>query len=128
MAAPMARDDVERVLKIYKNCDREISLKLAEIRRIDNAYASPPREVKKDRQRIETEIAAMAKMRTAIRREIDRLTTFEKLVIIKFYIEGKSWVQISGQIHYSCTQCKNIRTKAMKTLARYFGGNPDITK
>ena len=124
----MARDDVENVLKIYRNCDREISLKQAEIKRIDNAYTRPPKEVKRDRQRIEAEIGKLAKMRTAIRRGIDRLPTFEKLVITKFYIEGKSWVQISGQIHYSCTQCKNIRTKAIKTLARYFANDPDIAR
>ncbi len=118
------RKTAEKILRFYKNIDTEIALKTAEIEKIDKGFKLLPREIRQDRARIELEADELCRLRGAIRHEIDRLSTYEKIIIIKFYIEGKSWVHISGQIHYSCSRCKDIRTAALRKLAAALEVNP----
>lgn len=63
---------------------------------------------------------------TAIGRELDRLTFYEKAVVTWFYLDGATWEQISGRLNYSPRQCRNIRDKALDRLTSWFSTNKAI--
>ena len=62
-------------------------------------------------------------LKDAIMQELNKLPLSQKTILYDFYIKGLQWVQISGRIHYSGTQCKNIRNRGLNNLARNFSKN-----
>ena len=65
----------------------------------------------------------LAALKTAIMHEINKLPLHQKSILYDFYIKGLQWVQISGRIHYSPTQCKKIRNRGLDNLAKGFVKN-----
>lgn len=70
-----------------------------------------------------TEIKQLYSLQAAIFTEIGKLTLVEKNIIVDFYIKKCQWVQISSRVHYSETQCKKIRNKALEKLGGFFDQN-----
>ncbi|GHU42242.1 hypothetical protein FACS1894111_05850 [Clostridia bacterium] len=68
-------------------------------------------------------IEQLADLKAEIMKELDRLTLTQKSILHDFYILGMQWVQISERIHYSGTQCKKIRNRAIDNLAKSFDKN-----
>lgn len=69
------------------------------------------------------EIELLYSLQAEIFTEIGKLALVEKNIIVDFYIKKCQWVQISSRVHYSETQCKKIRNKALEKLGRLFEQN-----
>ena len=66
-------------------------------------------------------------LKAAILHELNGLPLHQKTILYDFYIKGLQWVQISGRVNYSATQCKNLRNRGLEILAQNFNGN-DLIK
>lgn len=72
------------------------------------------------------DIERLCSLQAAISTEICKLPLVEKNIIVDFYIKKRQWVQISSNVHYSETQCKKIRNRALDKLSSFFERNPVI--
>lgn len=66
-------------------------------------------------------------LKAAILHELNVLPLHQKTILYEFYIKGSQWVQITGRVNYSATQCKKLRNRGLEILAQKFNGN-DLIK
>lgn len=72
---------------------------------------------------LRAQIEQLADLKAAILRELNKLPLLQKNILYDFYISGLQWVQISVRVHYSETQCKKIRNRALDNLGEFFSQN-----
>ena len=72
---------------------------------------------------LRSQIENLAALNAAILQELNKLPLTQKSILYDFYIQGLQWVQISVRVHYSETQCKKIRNRALDNLTKYFSKN-----
>lgn len=150
----MDKERVVAILGFYRTLDEEIKLKAAEKQDIEDRYytsisginmdgmpkgkggTSSPTETTalnvpewacSSLRELEKECAALQRVKSAIRKELNRLPYVQRAVVMDFYIRGYQWVRISAQVHYSERQCKNIRDDALGKLAKRFDANRTIS-
>lgn len=150
----MEKQAVVSILEFYKNIDEEIRLNKAAITDLEELYyssnsginydgmpkgkgsASSPTEntalnvpewVSAEMWDLQQEQKALCRVKTAIRKELNRLPYIQRTVISSFYLQEQQWVHISAQIHYSERQCKNIRDCALDKLGRRFSSNRAVS-
>ena len=75
---------------------------------------------------LRSKIERLNKLKAEIFTELCKLPLVEKNILTYFYFKGFQWVQISSRVHYSETQCKNIRNKALEKLGGFFEQNEFI--
>lgn len=151
----MERDEVKKILLFCRDIDGEILLNKRLLQDYEDRYYSMggggtldgmPKSKYKTTSPVETVVLnipdsaskamnelrkkneTLCELKDAILRELNKLPLFQKTIIYDFYIRGLQWVQISGQIHYSETQCKKIRNRAIDNLACQFTKNEFIKK
>ena len=73
-------------------------------------------------------INELRKIATEIIKELLSMPVYHKSVIIKFYLEDKTWEQITQDIPYSVSQLKNIRTAALENLAKKVERNQYLSR
>jgi len=151
----MNREEIKQILKFYKNIDDEIILNTRIIENLEQAYylmscgsvlESMPKNKYKKSSPTESvalnvpfsvsetirEYTALNKrlnnIKNEITKEYNKLPFLQKKIIYEFYIQGIHWVSISVRIHYSVTQCKNIRNRGLDKLTRLFSQNTVISE
>ncbi|MCH5195930.1 MAG: hypothetical protein J1F28_04410 [Oscillospiraceae bacterium] len=82
----------------------------------ESAVLNIPDSASREMGRLRAEIERLYSLQTEIFAEICKLPLVEKNIIVDFYIKKRQWVQISSSVHYSETQCKKIRNRALKKL------------
>lgn len=149
----MKRGKVISILRFFSTIDREIQMNNATIQDLNDRYyiavsavnmdglphskggvSKPvekvveniPEYVRKKIEGKERRNKRLEELGTAIGRELDRLTYYEKAVVLWFYVDGATWEQISGRLNYSPRQCRNIRDKALDRLGNWFSANKAI--
>ena len=149
----MKRGKVISILRFFSTIDREIQMNNATIQDLNDRYyiavgavnmdglphgkggvSKPvekvveniPEYVQKKIEGKERRNKRLEELGTAIGRELDRLTYYEKAVVLWFYVDGATWEQISGRLNYSPRQCRNIRDKALDRLGNWFSANKAI--
>lgn len=151
----MDKQAVISILDFYKNIDDEIVLKKRAIAELEaryysvigsinydgmpkakgqtsspteNAVLNVPEWAAKEMEILQQEQKALCQVKMAIRKELNGLPYVQRTVVLLFYIEGRQWVHIAAQIHYSERQCKNIRDYALDKLSLRFAANDVIAK
>lgn len=151
----MERDKVKKILLFCRDIDGEISLNKRLLQDYEDRYYTMggggtldgmPKSKYKTSSPVETVVlnipasasTAMNELRQkseylcelkdTVLRELNKLSLPQKTIIYEFYIRGLQWVQISGRVHYSTTQCKKIRNRAIDNLAYQFSQNELIKK
>lgn len=151
----MDKQAVVSILDFYKNIDDEILLKkkaIAELEAryysiigsinydgmpkakgrvvspVENTVLNVPEWAGKEIKALQREQRGLYRVKTAIRKELNSLPYVQRTVILLFYVEGRQWVHIAAQIHYSERQCKNIRDYALNKLSLRFAANNVIAK
>lgn len=151
----MDKRAVISILDFYKNIDNEILLKKKAATELEEQYysvigsinydgmpkakgrtSSPtenavlnvPEWVIKEMKTLQREQRALCRVKTSIRKELNSLPYIQRTVVTLFYIEGRQWVHIAAQIHYSERQCKNIRDSAIEKLRQRFAVNRVVSK
>ena len=87
----------------------------------------------------EEEAEELEKFQRAVKNEIHRLRRYDGTthpgecmsqyaIIFARYIEGKSWVQVEREVHYSERQARTIHNHGLDRLGRAFECNPEIRK
>lgn len=94
---------------------------------VENMVANIPDYARKKIEGAQRRNKRLGDLETAIWRELDRLTFYEKAVVLWFYVNGETWEQISGRLNYSPRQCRNIRDKALDRLGTRFSENKTIS-
>ena len=149
----MKRGKVISILRFFGTIDREIQMNNATIQDLNDRYyiavgavnmdglphgkggvSKPvervveniPEYVRKKIEGKERRNKRLEELENAIGRELDRLTYYEKAVVLWFYVDGATWEQISGRLNYSPRQCRNIRDKALDRLGIWFSANKAI--
>lgn len=89
----------------------------------ESAAINIPDSASRKMNELHTEIEQLGKLQSAILTEICKLPLVEKNILTYFYFKGYQWVQISSRVHYSETQCKNLRNKALDKLGGFFEQN-----
>jgi hypothetical protein len=92
----------------------------------ENAALNIPESASQERRAEEARIEALCAQKKAIMSELDKLELVEKNVVYSFYIRRLYWTKIASQNHFSVTQCKKIRNRALAALGRAFGRNAVI--
>ncbi len=87
------------------------------------AVLNIPDSASRKMDELRSEIEQLGKLQAAILTEICKLPLVEKNIITYFYFKGFQWVQISNRVHYSETQCKKIRNRALEKLGGFFDKN-----
>lgn len=151
----MDKQAVVSILDFYKNIDDEILLKKKAIAELEaryysvigsinydgmpkakgrtsspteNAVVNVPEWAAKEIKTLQREQKALCRVKMAIRKELNSLPYVQRTVVLLFYIEGRQWVHIAAQIHYSERQCKNIRDYALDKLGQRFTVNRVVSK
>lgn len=146
----MERENVIKILKFYNDIDGHIAFARSALEDYEETYyglhggnpfgsAAPktnriskpteaaalniPDSISEKTTELRAEIERLYRLQAEIFSEIFKLPLIEKTVIDDFYIKKRQWVQISRQIHYSETQCKKIRNKALEKLGGFFEQN-----
>ena len=146
----MERENVIKILKFYNDIDGHIAFARSALEDYEETYyglhggnpfgsATPktnriskpteaaalniPDSVSEKITELRAEIERFYKLQAEIFSAICKLPLREKTVVVEFYIKKRQWVQISRQIHYSETQCKKIRNKALGKLGDFFEQN-----
>ena len=89
----------------------------------ESAVLNVPDSVREKIDGWRAEIKQLHSLQTEIINEIGKLPLVEKTILFDFYIKKRQWVQISSSVHYSITQCKKIRNRALKKLGDLFDKN-----
>lgn len=151
----MDKQAVISILDFYKNIDDEILLKKKAVADLEakyystvgstsydgmpkakgrvsspteNAVLNVPEWAGREIKALQREQRGLYRVKTAIRKELNNLPYMQRTVILLFYVEGRQWVHIAAQIHYSERQCKNIRDSALDKLKQRFSVNPVVSK
>lgn len=147
----MERETVKKILLYCRDIDGEIALNNRMIRDYEDRYlliggtisqiikSSPanltetaalnvPDYVSGEFHYLTTRNEQLNNLKKAILKEVDKLPYYQRSALYYFYIKALHWVQISERIHYSTTQCKNIRNRALDELGALFGKNELIIK
>lgn len=145
----MERENVKKILKYYNDIDGHISFARGALQDYEDrfyglrgsGFGGIPSKTNKISNPTETaalnvpdsasrimddlraEIEQLYRLQAAIFTEICKLSPVEKNIIVDFYIKKRQWVQISSRVHYSETQCKNIRNVALGKLGNFFDEN-----
>lgn len=148
----MERENVKKIIKYYAEIDGHIAFARGALKdyedrfyglhssgfgsmtsktnRISNptesAVLNIPDSARREMNRLRAEIERLYSLQAEIFSEFSKLELTEKNVIVDFYIKKRQWVQISNIVHYSTTQCKKIRNKALDKLSSFFERNPVI--
>lgn len=149
------REKVIAILEYYRDIDKSVKLNNRVIADLENQYyttlgavnmdgmphgkggvSSPvervvlniPASVTKTIEDLTHDSDEMLKIKAEILSEINRLTYYEKAVVLEFYIGGEQWEQVSQRLNYSPRQCKNIRNNALDRLAVYFAKNKAVSR
>ena len=151
----MEKEQVIAVLEFYRDADRQIRENQWEIRELearyyDSAGSSPAGERISGKGRISNTVERMAmksigenvsgeiryleqqnetirRVKLEIRKELDTLTSLQRRILLKFYIEGIYWSKIAMQVHFCVRQCKRIRDSSLRKLSVRFFSNPIIS-
>lgn len=94
----------------------------------ESAVLNVPDSVREKVDAWRAEIKQLYSLQAEIYTEICKLALVEKNIIVDFYIKKCQWVQISSRVHYSETQCKKIRNKALDKLGGFFEQNEVVKK
>lgn len=146
----MERENVIKILKFYNDIDGHIAFARSALKDNEEIYyglhggstfgsAAPktnkisnptetavlniPDSTSRFMSELRSEIEQLGELKTAIFTELCNLPLVEKNILTYFYIKGFQWVQISSRVHYSETQCKKIRNKALEKLGGFFEQN-----
>ena len=146
----MEREKVIKILKFYSDIDGHIAFARSALEDCEEIYyglhggnllGSAPQKTNKISNPTETtvlnipdsasqemsdlrsQIERLGKIQAAILAELCKLPLVEKNILTYFYVKGFQWVQISSRVHYSETQCKKIRNKAIEKLGGFFEQN-----
>lgn len=146
----MERENVIKILKFYNDIDGHISFARSALKENEEMYyglhggstfgsAAPktnkisnptetavlniPEPTSRFMSELRSEIERLNELKAAIFAEICKLPLVEKNILTYFYFKGFQWVQISIRVHYSETQCKKIRNKALEKLGGFFEQN-----
>lgn len=145
----MEREKVKKIIKYYAEIDGHIAFArgalkdyedrfyglhssgFGEITSKTNRISNPtesavlniPDSASRKMDELQAEIERLYSLQAAIFTEICKLPLVEKTIIVDFYIKKRQWVQISSSVHYSETQCKKIRNKALEKLGGFFEQN-----
>lgn len=146
----MERENVIKILKFYNDIDGHISFARSALKENEEMYyglhggstfgsAAPktnkisnptetavlniPDSTSKFMSELRSEIERLNELKAAIFTEVCKLPLVEKNILTYFYFKGFQWVQISSRVHYSETQCKKIRNKALEKLGGFFEQN-----
>lgn len=149
----MEKEKAIKILEFYRTIDKDFQFNQRIIKDLEDRYypsigvakidglpkskgstSSPveaivlnvPDTVFNTMKELEARNKKLCKLKTEILKEINTLKHVSRVVIIGFYIEGQQWAQITGQVHYSERQCKNIRDNALELLAIRFARNKVI--
>lgn len=148
----MERENVKKILKFYNDIEGNIDFARNWLRDFNDKYyglhssggfgggsktnrISDPTEAavlnipdsaRRKADDLTAQIERLYTLQAAIFTEICKLELVEKNIIVFFYIKGFQWVQISSRVHYSETQCKKIRNRALEKLGGFFEGNSTI--
>lgn len=150
----MERETVKQILVFFKTIDNEIAYNARIVADYEEQYYSVsggrlmdgmpkskykisnptestvlniPDSVSAHMRELNAEINGLGKLKKAVLSELNKLPFLQKSIIYDFYIQGFQWVQISGRIHYSPTQCKNIRNRGLDKLGKHFSHNKTIS-
>lgn len=93
---------------------------------VENMVANVPDWVREKMARKQRRNKRLEELGGAIGRELDKLTFYEKAVVLWFYVDGVTWERISERLNYSPRQCRNIRDKALDRLGKLFSANKAI--
>lgn len=94
---------------------------------VETAVLNIPETVFNTLKELEEQNRKLCKLKTEILKELNTLNHVSRVIIMAFYIEGQQWAQITGQVHYSERQCKNIRDNALEKLRVRFYKNKVIS-
>lgn len=146
----MERNKVIQILKFYNDIDGHIAFArsaledytdkyydlrggnsfgdiLTKTNRISNptesAVLNIPDSARQKMNELNSEIERLERLQAAILTEIGKLPLVEKRIVTYFYFKSFQWVQISNKVHYSVTQCKKIRDRALEKLGIFFDKN-----
>lgn len=146
----MERENVIKILKFYNDIDGHISFARSALKDNEEIYyglhggstfgsAAPktnkisnptetavlniPDSASKIMSELRSKIERLGELKAAIFAELCKLPLIEKNILTYFYFKGFQWVQISSRVHYSETQCKKIRNKALEKLGVFFEQN-----
>lgn len=146
----MEREKVIKIIKFYNDIDGHIAFARSALEDHEETYyglhggnpfgsAAPktnrvskpteaaalniPASISEQMNELRTEMDRLYKLQAEIFSAICKLPLGEKTVIVDFYIKKRQWVQISQKIHYSETQCKKIRNRALGKLGDFFEQN-----
>lgn len=142
-----------KILEFYRTIDKDVQFNKRIIKDLEDRYypsigvakidglpkskgntSSPveaivlnvPETVYNTLKELEAQNKRLCKLKTEILKEINTLRHVSRVIIVAFYIEEQQWAQITGQVHYSERQCKNIRDNALELLAVRFARNKII--
>jgi hypothetical protein len=146
----MKREQAKRILLFCRDIDGEIAMNRRVLRDFEDRYytmggggtlddmprskhkvSSPtesavlniPESASEEMHDLRTEMENLAALHAAILKELNKLSLTQKTILYDFYISGLQWVQIEERVHYSGTQCKKIRNRALDNLAKNFSAN-----
>lgn len=146
----MERENVIKILRFYNDIDGHIAFARSALKDSEEMYyglhggstfgsAAPktnrisnptettvlniPDSASKKMSELRSQIERLGEVQAAILTEICKLPLIEKSILTYFYFKGLQWVQISSRVHYSETQCKKIRNKALDKLGGFFEQN-----
>lgn len=143
---------VEKILKFYKYIDVDIKMASEWLERYEQgynplgaiSYNGMPKgtnlsdstttlaiklaeaNTKENIDTLKKRIMELQKLKWEIFNEIATLTPVHKTIVSEFYIKGRRWEYIAGQINYSVRHSKNIRHVALKDLGARFAQNKYI--
>lgn len=89
----------------------------------ESAVMNIPDSVRRKMDELNSEIERLERLQVAILTELCKLPLLEKNILTYFYLNNFKWVQIAKRVHYSETQCKKIRNKALDKLGALFDQN-----
>ena len=146
----MEREQVKKILVFCRNIDGEMTYNKKQLKEYEDTYysmsgggnldgmprskyktSSPtesaafniPDSASAEMRDLRGTIERLAALKAAILHELNKLTLPQKSILHDFYIKDLQWVQISVRVHYSGTQCKKIRNRALDNLAKHFDKN-----
>ena len=139
----MEREKVLRILKRYRDINKEIELNRCFMKDIEENYYMPkkaeaeqdgtektalniPIEISEELKGLQRQISEIITFKEEVKRELESLETIQCYIIFWYYIKGKQWFNIASSVNYSVRQCKNIRSEALRELGKRFDKNKKI--
>jgi len=150
----MDKEKAIKILEFYRTIDKDVQFNMRIINDLEDRYYSGiratvidglpkgkgntpstveiavwniPETVFNTLKELREQNRKLCKLKTEILKEINTLNHVSRVIIFSFYIEGQQWAQITGQVHYSERQCKNIRDNALEKLCIRFSKNKIVS-